>query len=57
MWLTLSASMISATRLVGDTCSQLVETRRPATISPNMDILEHFKSLQLAEVDSGQEEG
>ena len=39
MWLTLSASVISATTLVGETCSQLVDTRRPATINPNMDIV------------------
>ena len=55
-WLTESASGISETTLVGEICSQVVETSLPATISPNMAILpcQHrtSPSLYLASVSS-----
>merc|ERR1719154_576887 len=44
-WFTESASAISATQFVGETCSQLVETSLPDTIIPNMAIF--YKIHQL----------
>merc|ERR1719328_330679 len=45
-WLTLSASWISATTLVGPACSHDVDTSLPETISPNIAILAQLPSTE-----------